>query len=249
MSKVEHTVSQIRQLIHLNGTEARRLPSEPELARMLVTSRATIRQALAELEMDGLIYRKHGSGTFINQHILGIHTRLEEVWDFDEMIRLAGYTPCVRHQELHLEQAGSELVESLSLEPGEEVLSTANVFLANEVPVIYCIDVIPARLVSHAYREEELHGPVYTFLAERCDQHIDHNITEVRPIVADARLAELLECNLGSPLHYFEEIGYNTSHEPVIFSKEYYRPEFFRFKVIRKMTTRHPTHVDEHPEA
>jgi GntR family transcriptional regulator len=248
VSKVESTVHQIRQLIQANSQEDGRLPSEPDLARMLDASRATIRLALSELESDGLIVRKHGSGTFINQQVLGIRTRLEEVWDFQEMIRLAGYTPGVRHHEQNLVRASQKLTDALCLEPDEEVLSTANVFMANDMPVIYCVDVIPAHLVRHAYREAELQGPVYTFLAERCGQHIDHNITEILPVVAKDSLAEFLECEPGSALHYFEEIGFNADHEPILYSEEYYRPEFFSFKVIRKMTTRRQSEADEHPK-
>ena len=248
VSKVESAVRQIRRLIQINSQEEGRLPSEPDLARMLDASRATIRLALSELESNGLIVRKHGSGTFINQQVLGIRTRLEEVWDFQEMIRLAGYTPGVRHHQQSLAPASQKVASALALEPGREVLTTANVFLANDMPVIYCVDVIPAHLVRHAYREAELQGPVYTFLAERCGQRIDHNITEILPVVANGPLAEFLECEPGSALHYFEEIGFNADHEPILYSEEYYRPEFFSFKVIRKMTTRGQGEADGHPE-
>ncbi len=238
MTKAAQVAREIRRQIYQNAFSEGRLPSEPELARGLNASRATVRQALAELEQAGLIARRHGSGTYVNQHVQGIRTRLEEVWDFDEMIRLAGYSAGVRHLSLGLEAVSPYLGEILELDEGEEILVTANVFLADGDPVIFCKDIIPARLVNRAYREEELHGPVYTFLAERCAQQIDYNIADVRPVLADDRLSALLACEVGAPLHYFEETGYNASHEPIIYSQEYYRPEFFNFKIVRKMVTR-----------
>ncbi len=237
MSKAAQVAREIRRRIYRNAYTEGRLPSEPDLALALNASRATVRQALAELEQDGLIARRHGSGTFVNQHVQGIRTRLEEVWDFDEMIRLAGYAASIRHQSMSLERAQPFLLERLNLQDGEEVLITSNVFLADGNPVISCEDIIPAGLVNRAYRDEELHGPVYTFLAERCGQLIDYNIADVRPVLADDELAVLLACEIGAPLHYFEEIGYNAGHEPIIYSREYYRPEFFNFKVVRKMVT------------
>ena len=48
----------------LNGNE---LPSERELAIELNVSRMTIKRALKALENEGIIYRVHGKGTFINQ--------------------------------------------------------------------------------------------------------------------------------------------------------------------------------------
>lgn len=238
LSLAEQVAVQIRTLIEEGSFEGGRLPSEPKLANSLGVSRTTVRQALAELESDGLIVRKHGVGTFVNERVQSIQTRLEEVWDFVEMIRLSGHEAAVQHVEMNLGPATPDIAEKLALDPDDEVLTTVNVFYADGEPVIYCVDVLPARLVRRAYRDEELHGPVYTFLDKRCNQQVDYNITEVLPTVADARVSKLLACAEGTPLHYFEEVGYNAADTPIIYSEEYYRPEFFNFKVVRKMTTR-----------
>ncbi len=245
MTKVNRIANQLRLLIRQEAYEDGRLPSELELARTMDSSRATIRQALAELETDGLITRKHGSGTFINRHVQGIQTRLEEVWDFDEMIRLAGYRASVRHLNLSLGPASEKIAAKLAIGSGHQVLETTNLFLADGEPVIYCTDYIPAHIVRHAYREEELHGPVYTFLKNRCEQEIDQNIADVIPVVAQRWLARLLGCPSGSALHFFEEIGFNRDGVPVLYSLEYYRPEFFSFKVIRKMMSLQMGGADE----
>src|SRR5207253_280318 len=44
-----------------------RLPSEPSLCRHFGVSRSTVRQALAELELDGLVHRERGRGTFVRE--------------------------------------------------------------------------------------------------------------------------------------------------------------------------------------
>ncbi len=238
-SKVEQVAAKVRTLIEDGRFEKGRLPSEPSLAESLGASRATVRQALERLALDGLIARKHGVGTFVNSHVQAIRTRLEEVWDFDEMIRASGYRSSVRHIKLDLQLPAPKVAEKLAMDSAQEVLTTANVFMADDIPVIYVVDIIPASLVNQAYREEELHGPVYTFLRSRCDQQVDHNITEVLPVMADKKLGDLLDCRIGSPLHYFEEIGFNAQSQPIIYSEEYYRPAFFQFKVVRKMTTLH----------
>ncbi len=41
-------------------------PSEQRMARMLRVARTTVRQALAELERDGFVIRKHGAGTCVS---------------------------------------------------------------------------------------------------------------------------------------------------------------------------------------
>lgn len=185
------------------------LPSEPKLASQMGVSRTTIRQAFASLEQDGILLRRQEAGTYVNQRVMNIGSRLEEVWNF---------------------------TEKLALSAGEEVLATTNVFTADDIPAIYCLDVIPAGLVRSAYRDEELHGPVYDFLEKRCGQRVDHNISEVCPVVASHSISRILGCRPGSPLHYFEEVAFNAEEMPVMYSEEYYRPEYFSFNVIRKMT-------------
>ena len=239
-SKVDAIVLEIRRLIDAGDFMDGRLPSEPALSRQMNASRATIRSALAQLETDGLVIRKHGSGTFVNPRVQGVQTRLEEVWDFTEMIREAGYTPGVRHCWLRIETPSPDVADQLGLEAGDETLSTANVFLADSAPVIYVVDTIPAKLIRTAYQDDELYGPVYAFLEECCNQRVEYNIAKILAIAADPGLADHLSVDEGAPLHYFEEVGYNSDHMPLMYSQEYYRPAFFNFKVIRKMTTRQP---------
>ena len=184
-AKIDQVTAQMRALLATAQLENGRLPSEPDLSEMLRASRATVRQALSSLASDGLITRKHGIGTFVNQRILNIPTRLEEVWDFAEMIQQSGHTPGVRHVALSLGPCSDKVAPKLGLADAAEVISTTNVFLADGAPVIFCIDSIPAHLVRQAYRDEELHGPVYTFLEKRCGQQLSHNITEILPVVAD----------------------------------------------------------------
>ena len=42
-----------------------RLPSEPELARLQLVSRSSMRAAITLLEEEGFVSRRHGSGTYV----------------------------------------------------------------------------------------------------------------------------------------------------------------------------------------
>ncbi|MGB2965004.1 MAG: GntR family transcriptional regulator [Anaerolineales bacterium] len=234
-SLVEIVTNDLRTKIKKDTFSGYRLPSEPELALKFDVSRNTIRQALTSLEAEGIINRKHGAGTFISQHVINIGNRLDEVWDFEEMIKNSGFSPSIQHVELSL-IAPSELVTNkLSLSKGDEVLRTANIFLADEMPVIYCVDYIPARIIRSAYEENELYGPVYEFLKKRCHQLVEQNITEILSVISDNELSEFLSCAPGSPIHYFRELALNENDEPIMYSDEYYCPEHFSFYIVRKM--------------
>jgi GntR family transcriptional regulator len=85
-----------------------RIPSEVQLCERWDISRITTRQALAELERDGLLERVPGKGTFVRKP-QGRVTRLT---------RLAGF---------------GENMEALGLEPGYETLKASNERVSLEV--------------------------------------------------------------------------------------------------------------------
>lgn len=57
-----------------------RLPSERDLAEQLGTSRASVKQALVVLEVQGLVETRHGGGTFLLQNELSTES-VEELLD------------------------------------------------------------------------------------------------------------------------------------------------------------------------
>ena len=60
------------------------------------------------------------------------------------------------------------------------------------------------------------------------------DLTDVRAVVADARLAEIFQISVGSPLLNMDEVDYDVDGRPVLCSDEYFADGIFRHTVMRK---------------
>src|SRR5947207_1711412 len=67
-----------------------RLPAEPDLARQLGVSRATLRHAISVLQEEGLVTRRHGSGTFVAGRIAELRNNLNVNFGVTDLIDAAG---------------------------------------------------------------------------------------------------------------------------------------------------------------
>ncbi len=233
--------NQVRQRLRLlisNGTypPGARLPNEEELSESLGVSRTTLREALQGLAEEGLILRRHGHGTFVNQRPLQLKNSLDLNFGVTDLIRATGHTPGTRDVVVHTQPARQYVASRLGIAPEDEVLSIERVRLADSRPVIFSIDILPmALLETLTYEVTELYtGSLYQFLAQRAGLTIHHGIAQIQPLVAEAWLARKLDLSPGALLLYLEQVDYTPDQKPVLFSQEYHVPNAFEFTIYRR---------------
>lgn len=210
-----------------------RIPSENELATELGVSRTTIRDALSRLEQEGVIYRKQGAGTFVNEPGLQIKSRLEEIWSYEDVLRDHGYTPSVRILGLDTVPAGEALASDLDIDVGEDVLAMRKLFLEDDDPVVLTFNQIPARhLVGEVSVADD--EPLPLFLEHHCDRRLGYYLSEIVPVVLSRSDAELLGVRPKTPAICFEEIGFDHDNQPVVRSTSLFRDDLLRFRLIRR---------------
>lgn len=238
-SLTEQVQSHLRQRIKDAEFAAGRIPSEAELASEMKVSRATVRDALSRLETSGLIVRRQGAGTFVNHS--GkladklVKTRLEQVIPYQELIREHGYTPSIQLLSVEERPAEQSLASQLNLEKGALVLAVQKLFRADKQPVIATSTYIPVCPIKNRYRREDLLLPVYEFLAKFCEQEANYFSTEIVPLIATAQLAATLELpKRQTALMAFEEVVFDTEHQPLARACSYFRDDLLRLRLIRR---------------
>lgn len=212
-----------------------RIPPELELAEALGVSRTTVRDALSRLEMEGAILRKQGAGTFVNKPMLQIHTRLDEIWSYEAVLRAHGFTPSATVLESRIVRS-AEMGIALPDAEGhdEEMLFVRKLFLEDDQPVILAENFIPLRHLTGPFAAEHLALPVYEFLERYGNSQLAYYLTEIIPQLATPELAELLAIAPGTPLLVFDETGYDEANQPLLLARSYFRDDLLRLRIMRR---------------
>lgn len=214
--------------------DCERLPRESVLAEKLGISRTQLRDILASLEREGFITRRHGVGTIINRHVLEATARMDIEVEFLDMIRQSGYQAEVAYVRVSDGAANAKIARQLAIEEGAPVIRIARLCTADGRPAIYCEDVVDKSLVKGSYTIKDLKLPIFHFLQQFCGIYPYLDLTDLKPITADAALAETLDVAIGAPVLYMDEVDFDIDGKPVFCSQEYFADGFFRHTVLRK---------------
>jgi GntR family transcriptional regulator len=209
-----------------------RLPSESDLATQFGVSRATIRTVLATLEAERLITRRQGDGTYINKRVMEINTRMGDEWDFKHMIEDSGRTPQIKPIQVEMRPASEQEQEALELEKGGKVLSILRLFLADDQPVIYSENIIPAVLFKQP-GPYDVTKPIREILQQYCREEIAYSISDISATMPIPEILDVLLLSEDKPLLKFADVFYNDNDTPLVFGLNYYNDKTLRLRVAR----------------
>ena len=121
----------LRELI-ATAQPGSRLPSERELSTRWNAARMTVRNAMDALIDEGLVVRRHGSGTYVLPRPV---VRFLGLTSFSQDMRDRGLVPSSRLLAFELEPAGEPVAERLMVEPEETVLRFTRLRLGSAEPM------------------------------------------------------------------------------------------------------------------
>ncbi|CAG2158345.1 HTH-type transcriptional repressor NagR [Cupriavidus numazuensis] len=215
------------------------MPSESELQDRFGVSRITIRQALSHLEREGLIFKRHGKGSFVSQpKAFQNVTALE---GFAEAMSRMGHEIVNRVVSFDFVPARADVAHRLDLEPGTTVTEIHRVRLLNRAPVSYEITFLPESLGRQLQRADLITRDVFLILENDCAVPLGSADLGIDAVLADRPLARALEIGEGAPLLRIERLTHDRSGRPVDFEFLYFRSDTFQYRLrIDRQSTRKP---------
>jgi GntR family transcriptional regulator len=212
-----------------------RLPSEPELARRMGVSRATLREAMRAFEGQGMIRRRQGVGTFVEAKVPVLDSGLEVLESIETLAQRIGLA--VNMGELQVEQVAADQddAKTLNLPVGTFLTRVVRVIYTENRPIAYLVDTLPADILPTADIETGFTGSVLDLLLQRGNPKLVQSRTDIRAIGASQEVARALQIQRDDVLLHFVAYLYSNEGRVADYSFSYFLPGYFRFHVVRKV--------------
>ena len=206
------------------------VPPERELAQQYGTSRTTVRQALAELVVEGRLLRLQGKGTFVAKPKVA---QLLELASYTQGMRAHGLHPQTRILDTSYVPADAQLSELLEIPAGSRVLRIHRLRLADGEPMSTDTSHLPARRFPGLRRNLDRYASLYEALSSAYGVQLTEAVETIETVLADPKDARLLAVDVGMPLLLLSRQAFDASAEPVEWAQSKYRGD--RYKLVTRL--------------
>ncbi|MGL5279046.1 MAG: GntR family transcriptional regulator [Cetobacterium sp.] len=208
--------------------EGEKIPSERELSETFSISRATVRQALSELEKQKDIYKIHGKGNFVSTH--KINQDLNGFYSFsDEMIKL-GKIPGNKILNLILKEAGNIIATKLNIHPNDKIFILNRVRLADNEALMYETTYLPQwRFEEISENDIELNG-LYNLMKNKYNVSISYAEESFSPCILNENDSLFLNAVPGDCGMILERYTFEKN-SVIEYTKSIVKGNSFKYKV------------------
>ncbi len=204
-----------------------KIQSERDFSDDLGVSRMTVRRAITELVNEGLLERKHGSGTYVAKPKITY-----------ESPELANYTLAMQSRNIAVASqllefgevvASRRLAQSLQIEIGNPIYRVAVLRFANRVPVILERVFIPCARCPKLEDWDLEKNSIQDLLTDAYHIQPGRISQTVEAVVAVDTVAQQLRVEEGFPLLMLSRVMYEKDAQtPIVFSQDFLRGDYAR---------------------
>lgn len=211
------------------------LPTEDKLSKGHNVSRVTIRKSLELLVERRYIQKKQGSGSkVIYSKRDPITDKSIKVMSFQEEMQELKKSPSKNILMFEVVPATTEIANRLGISKKKLVYHYERLMLGNEFPYSFERGYISAEDYPD-FSVKDLMGSKFDYFEKTKEKRITYSEQSVRAILADKRLAELLQVDKGNPLICLDLTTYLEGNRilewnTIIFDTTHYQANFIKYR-------------------
>lgn len=205
------------------------IPSEAQLQEMYHVSRITARQAIMDLESEGLVERARGKGTRvlfqkkIEENLVGIKSFTNEMLE-------RGIQPGTRWAHIELVKADQHLARVFGCEYEDALYRLDRVRTGDDVPIVYFVSYF-SKDRNLPLEDEKYMGSMYALLDELQIHKPVKTRENFRAVVARKEIAEKLDIKRGEPILIRERVSYDHEGKVLEYTISYYPGERYSYSI------------------
>jgi GntR family transcriptional regulator len=215
----------------LDGTYAphSQMPSEHELCAMFGVSRITVRQALGDLQKEGLLFKLHGKGTFVSKP--KAFQNVTSLQGFAEAMSSMGYEIVNQLRSFRIVEANSHIAARLDIPEGAPVAEIHRVRLLNREPISLELTWIPEAFGKRLASADLETRDIFLILENDCGVPLGHADVAIDATLADDDIVDALRVEEGSPVLRIERLTHDASGTPIDYEYLYFRGDAFQYRL------------------
>lgn len=208
-----------------------RLPTEFELAEEFEVSRSTIRAALKELAVQGLVNTEHGVGTFVLEQPV-VRAGLEMMDSITDSIRATGREPGMNYASRTFRHVLPDEAAKMGVPVDTSVLELRRTIYADGEVMAFSYDLIPAALFPPGFDVESLSGSLFATMRERLSIYPHHSLAEVHAVHSD-HVGWGPEATGHDLFVLLRQLHYDAKDNLLLYSRTYFIEGRYEFTIHR----------------
>ena len=202
-----------------------RIQTEKKLAEIYGVSTITARQAILNLVQEGILQRKQGKGTFVQEET----NNVKNIMTF----KLRGGIEDVVPENLSFQKvevmdmcqviAPKRIAKALEIDEGEETIRVLRRRRDKGVVLSYTKNYLPVRIGGQIQKEDLLNHSMLHILRNKIGLPLKAGVQYLLAVIADYEIATALSVNISSPVLYLETIILDDQEKSVEFVQTFFR--------------------------
>ena len=205
------------------------IPTEHELEVRFGVSRMTVRNAVNDLAVEGLLVRHQGRGTFVQE--VKLTHELNMITSWTEQLAALGYAARTSDLEIEAIYAPKRIAHDLGLNAGDQVFVVRRVRVAFEEPVTLMVNYLPVRLVAGLNEKFSLRESLYKTLEAEYGLIPARAVDTVETRAATDEEAKRLKIERWDPVLCVTRLSYLSDERPLEVAVAISRGDRYQYRV------------------